>query len=184
MKSLDLRADLVAHLAERLEPRRLRPPGGRRFQERPEEPHGLAREDRVREVVADVRAAGFPAAEASAGLAAYLADADSALELVRLADERMYQDKRLHRAAGAPPGEAVGGALRLGADLRLGATSEHVIDEAAGDRVGRLRAAHFGRSPRCGPGSTADLTSRHGVAVGLARRRGSHPPGLVGLRDC
>ena len=45
----------------------------------------------------------FPVAEASAGLAAYPEEADTALELVRLADERMYRDKRLHRAAGSLP---------------------------------------------------------------------------------
>ena len=51
---------------------------------------------RVRGAVLEVRGHGFDRADVSAGIAAYPVEADSLDELVRLSDERLYQDKRQH----------------------------------------------------------------------------------------
>ncbi|WP_456832929.1 GGDEF domain-containing protein [Deinococcus sp. UYEF24] len=51
---------------------------------------------RVQEAMVEVRAQGFEQADVSAGMAAYPAEAGTLEELVRLSDERLYQDKRQH----------------------------------------------------------------------------------------
>uniref|UniRef100_UPI001379C0D3 GGDEF domain-containing protein n=1 Tax=Deinococcus alpinitundrae TaxID=468913 RepID=UPI001379C0D3 len=51
---------------------------------------------RVREAIAEVRVSGFDRADVSAGIAAYPVEAGTLDELMRLSDERMYQDKRQH----------------------------------------------------------------------------------------
>ena len=53
---------------------------------------------RVRAAVSEVRSAGFPAGDVSAGIAAFPAEAQTAGELLRLSDERMYREKLIHRA--------------------------------------------------------------------------------------
>ncbi|RIH90201.1 putative diguanylate cyclase AdrA [Calidithermus terrae] len=58
---------------------------------------------RVDQAIAVLRSGGFPDADVSAGLAAYPADTADPQELVRLADERMYEEKALHRARRARP---------------------------------------------------------------------------------
>ncbi|UBV44659.1 diguanylate cyclase (plasmid) [Deinococcus taeanensis] len=53
---------------------------------------------RLRAAVADIRATGFPGADVSAGVASFPAEAVSGGDLLRLSDERMYQEKLRHRA--------------------------------------------------------------------------------------
>ncbi|MFC4426002.1 diguanylate cyclase domain-containing protein [Deinococcus navajonensis] len=53
---------------------------------------------RVRRAVEGLRTAGFPHADVSAGVASYPAEAGSAGDLLRLSDDRMYQQKLQHRA--------------------------------------------------------------------------------------
>jgi diguanylate cyclase (GGDEF)-like protein/PAS domain S-box-containing protein len=57
---------------------------------------------RVREVVAAVRAGGFPEADISAGMASFPLEATTPGELFRLADERMYSSKEARKLALAP----------------------------------------------------------------------------------
>lgn len=52
--------------------------------------------DRIRKTVELVRQAGFPDADASSGVAFYPTEVGLPSELVRLADERMYEEKRDH----------------------------------------------------------------------------------------
>lgn len=53
---------------------------------------------RVRSAVDGLRAAGFPQGDVSAGIAAFPAEAQTAGELMRLSDARMYGEKLRHRA--------------------------------------------------------------------------------------
>lgn len=59
---------------------------------------------RVAQAIEGLRASGFPEADVSAGLAAFPQEAGDAQELVRLADERMYAEKAIHRVRRARPG--------------------------------------------------------------------------------
>lgn len=54
--------------------------------------------NRVAQAIAELRGSGFPEADVSAGLAAFPQEAGDAQSLVRLADERMYEEKATHRA--------------------------------------------------------------------------------------
>lgn len=58
---------------------------------------------RVAQAIAKLRGNGFPEADVSAGLAAFPQEAGDAQSLVRLADERMYEEKAIHRARRAHP---------------------------------------------------------------------------------
>jgi|GEM_PF-5418112 len=60
--------------------------------------------ERVRAAVQLARGAGFAGMDASAGVAFYPDDGSLASDLVRLADERMYAEKRNHRSRGEQPG--------------------------------------------------------------------------------
>ncbi|AFZ65667.1 diguanylate cyclase domain-containing protein [Deinococcus peraridilitoris] len=53
--------------------------------------------ERVRFAVANLRAAGFSEADVSTGIAAFPDEARSSGDLMRLSDERMYQEKLRHR---------------------------------------------------------------------------------------
>ncbi|WP_407572701.1 diguanylate cyclase domain-containing protein [Deinococcus altitudinis] len=64
---------------------------------------------RVREAVLEVHALGFDRADVSAWIAVYPVEAGTLEELVRLSDERLYQNKRQHhreRGAGRSSGHA------------------------------------------------------------------------------
>ncbi|THF70253.1 diguanylate cyclase [Deinococcus sp. Arct2-2] len=53
---------------------------------------------RLRQTIDQTRAVGFPAAGASAGLSSFPLDGTAAADLVKLADHRMYAEKRSHQA--------------------------------------------------------------------------------------
>lgn len=53
---------------------------------------------RLAQTIEQTRAAGFPSAGASAGIACFPIDGTAASELVKLADQRMYAEKRKHKA--------------------------------------------------------------------------------------
>ncbi|MEX2543076.1 MAG: tetratricopeptide repeat protein [Trueperaceae bacterium] len=65
---------------------------------------------KVREAIAALRESGFPGMMASAGLAVLPEEAGSVADLLRLSDQRMYQDKMVRKASSGMTGPSSGGA--------------------------------------------------------------------------